>query len=87
METYMAFMLGKLLVFVDSFQFMSLHLDKLAINLPNDALKYISEKIIKAKKLKLIKQKGVYPYDYMDSFNRFSEKKLQTKNDFYGILN
>ena len=33
-----------------------------------------------------MKQKGVYPYDYMDSFNRFSEKKLSNKDDFYSIL-
>ena len=25
--------------------------------------------------LKLMKQKGVYPYDYKDSFDSFSEKK------------
>ena len=34
-----------------------------------------------------MKQKGVYPYDYMDSFKRFSEKKLPNKDDFYSILN
>ena len=34
-----------------------------------------------------MKQKGVYPYDYMNSFNRFSEKKLPNKNGFYSILN
>ena len=34
-----------------------------------------------------MKQKGVYPYDYMDSFDRFSEKKLSMKDDFYSILN
>ena len=34
-----------------------------------------------------MKQKGVYPYDYMDSFNRFSEKKLPNKDDFYSTLN
>ena len=31
-------------------------------------------------------QKGVYPYDYMDSFDKFDEK-LPTKEDFYSILN
>ena len=34
-----------------------------------------------------MKQKCVYPYDYMDPFNRFSEKKLPNKDDFYSILN
>ena len=34
-----------------------------------------------------MKQKGVYHCDYMDSFNRCSEKKLPNKDDFYNILN
>ena len=87
MEKYMAFMLGKHLVFIDSLQFMSSSLEKLVSSLPNDAFKYIVEEIKNAKKLKLMKQKGVYSYDYMDSFNRFSETKLPTKEDFYSILN
>ena len=44
MEKYMDFMLGKHLVFIDSFQFMSSSLDKLVSNLPNDAFKHISER-------------------------------------------
>ena len=46
------------------------------------------------KKLKTIKTKTYKTkrclsgsYDYMDSFGRFSEKKLPTKDDFYSILN
>ena len=87
MEKYMAFMLGKHLVFIDSFQFMSSSLDKLVSHLPDDAFKYTSEEIKNAEKLNLMKQKGVYSYDYMDSFNRFSETKLPTKDDFCSILN
>ena len=83
MEKYMDFMLGKHLVFIDSLQFMCSSLDKLVSNLPNDAF----EKSKNDKKLKLMEQKGVYPYDYMDSFNRFSEKKLPNKDDFCKILN
>ena len=45
------------------------------------------KKLKTIKKLRLMKQKGVCPYDYMDSFNRFSEKKLPNKDDFYSILN
>ena len=32
-------------------------------------------------------QKGVYPYDYMDSFEKFNEKELPTKDQFHSILN
>lgn len=39
----MAFMLGNHLTFIDSFQFMSLSLDKLFGNLPDESLKYTKE--------------------------------------------
>ena len=86
MEKYMAFMLGNHLTFLYSFQFMSSSLDKLVSNLPNDALMYTSEEF-QDKKLKLMSQKGVYPYDYMDSFDRFDEQTLPAKKEFYSIMN
>ena len=85
MEKYMAFMLGNHLTFIDSFQFMSSSLESLVNNLPRDSLKYTS-KMFKGKKLNLMARKGIYPYDYMDSFDKFNEK-LPTKEDFYSILN
>ena len=85
MEKYMAFMLGNHLTFIDSFQFMSSSLEKLVSNLPKESLKYTSQKF-KGKKLDLMSQKGVYPYDFMDSFDKFKEK-LPSKEDFYSILN
>ena len=80
MEKYMAFMLGNHLTFLDSFQFMSSGLEKLVSNLPKKSLKYTSQKF-KGKKLDLMARKGVYPYDYMDSFDKFNEK-LPTKEEF-----
>ena len=85
MEKYMAFMLGNHLTFIDSFQFLSSSLDKLVRNLPKESLKYTSQKF-KGEKLDLMSQKGVYPYDFMDSFDKFNEK-LASKEDFYSILN
>ena len=32
-------------------------------------------------------RKGVYPYEYMDSWNRFNETSLPNKKDFYSCLN
>ena len=57
MEKYMAFMLGKHFVFIDSLQFMSSSLDKLVSNLPHDAFKYTSEKIKNDKKTKTYETK------------------------------
>ena len=85
MEKYMAFMLGKHLVFLDSFQFMSSSLEKLVSNLPDKAFKYIPE-AFKNEQFKLMKQNRVYPYDYMSSFDKFNEKQLP-KKDFYSVLN
>ena len=85
MEKYMAFMLGNHLTFIDSFQFMSSSLEKLVSNLPKESLKYTS-KSFKGEKLDLMVRKGVYPYDYMDSFEKFNHK-LPSKEDFYSILN
>ena len=85
MEKYMAFMLGNHLTFIDSFQFMSSSLDKLVSNLPKEALIYTSQKF-KGKELDLMSQKGVYPYDFMDSFDKFNEK-LPPKKEFYSVLN
>ena len=85
MERYMASMLGKHLTFIDSFQFMSSSLDKLASSLPDDAFKFATQMF--KKDAKLMKKKGVYPYDYMDSFEKMNSTKLPSKNDFYSILN
>ena len=74
MEKYMAFMLGKHLKFIDSFQFMSKSLDKLVSNLQKKDLKHTSE-MFTGDKLSLMSQKGVYPYD------------APTKELFYSVLN
>ena len=86
MEKYMAFMLGNHLVFLDSFQFMSSSLDNLVKNLPDEALKY-TEQEFKNEQFNLMKQKGIYPYDYMDSFEKFEKTELPAKEEFYSILN
>ena len=85
MEKYMAFMLGNHLTFLDSFQFMSSSLEKLVGNLPKESLKYTS-KMFKGIKFDLMVRKGVYPYDYMDSFDKFNSP-LPKKEEFYSILN
>ena len=85
-EKYMTFMLGNHLNFIDSFQFMSSSLDKLVSNLPNEAFKYTSKEF-KNEKFELMRKKGIYPYDFMDSFEKFDKTGLPTKDEFYSILN
>ena len=85
MERYMACKQGNSLAFLDSFQFMSSGLDRLAANLPEDKYEYTSG-VFKKEQLALMEKKGVYPYDFMDSFQKFDYKQLPTKDEFFGIL-
>ena len=38
-------------------------------------------------KFLLLLRKGVYPYEYMDSWERFNETSLPSKEDFYSNSN
>ena len=86
-EKYIGFNIGKHLTFIDSFSFMSQSLDRLSSNLSDDAFSYTREAFPNDEQFTLIKRKGVYPYDYMDSMERFSERFLPRIEDFYSILN
>ena len=86
MEKYMAFMLGRYLLFIDSFQFMSSSLSNLVNNLPAEAFKYTGQ-VFQGKQLSLMKKKGVYPYDYMNSFKKFEDSRLPKKEDFFSVMN
>ena len=70
LEIYLAFTINNNLVFIDSMQFRNTSLDTLVKNLPDNDY-YLSEEF-SSDLLKLVKQKGVYWYEYMDSFKKFS---------------
>ena len=71
----MAFFLGRNLVFIDSMQFMNSSLDKIVINLLDEDFNYSVEGF-GSENLEILKQKGAYPYEYMNSFKRFNEEKV-----------
>ena len=77
----MSFFLNKNLVFIDSMQFMNSSLYKLVKNLSDGDFKDLTEKF-GSEYLELLKQKD-YPYKYMNSFERFNEKKLAARKYFY----
>ena len=64
---------------------MTFSLEKLAKNLSDDDFKYLTQEF-GSKTLELLKQKDAYPYEYMDSFERFSEEKLPDKESFYSSV-
>ena len=85
-EKYMAFMVGNHLTFIDSFQFMNQSLSNLVNNLPTEAFKY-TKQVFQNEKFSLMTKKGVYPYDYMKSFEKFNETQLPNKEDFFSLIN
>ena len=68
--------------FLDSFKFMASSLDSLSKNL-NDFPICRNIGGLEDRHLR----KGIYPYDYMDSFNRFEETENPPKEAYYSILN
>ena len=85
LEKYMAFTVNKNLVFIDSMQFMNSSLDKLVKNLNDKDFKYLGEEF-SGEQLKLVKEKEIYPYEYMNSFKRFNEDELPDKSKFFILL-
>ena len=85
LENCMAFTINNNLVFIDSMQIMNSCLDALVKNLSDNDFKYSAEEL-RSDLLELIKQKGVYLYEYMDSFQKFSEDKLPDRREFFSYL-
>ena len=73
--------------FIDSFKFMSSSLDSLVNNLAKGGHEFwgFEKRSLKQKELQI--RKGVYPYEYMDSWDRFEEKRLPSIDEFYSKLN
>jgi hypothetical protein len=70
--------------FIDSFRFMASSLESLSSNLTDDQCKNLQTH--QQKNFKLMRRKGVYPYEYMDSWKKMDETKLPPKDKFYSKL-
>ena len=84
MEEYLSLMVGQLKFFV-SFQFTPKALDQLVKTLEDDEFRYLSESC-SSNHFGLMRRKGVYPYDYMDSFDSFEETELPPQDAFFSKL-
>ncbi|KAL9959333.1 hypothetical protein ACROYT_G032647 [Oculina patagonica] len=83
MEKYITFSVGGL-CFIDSLNFLQGKLDSLVSATPKESLK-ITSTISKGSDL--LYKKGFYPYEYMDSWEKFEETSLPEKDKFYSKLN
>ena len=73
------------IVFKDSLKFMSSSLEALVKNLPKDAFKNL-DKYYTPEQAELLKQKGFYPYEYMDSEEKFKVEELPPRKAFNSKL-
>ena len=81
-EKYISFSLGNLR-FTDSVNFMQSSLDKLVKG--SEEFPIMQKIVPEENKRQLLQKKGIYLYEYMDSFERFDETKLPEK-EFYSSL-
>ena len=65
-------------------QFINSSLDELVKNLSDEDFKYLVEEV-GFENLEVLKQKDSYPYEYMNSFERFNKKNYLLENIFTAI--
>ena len=80
-ERYISFTIGRL-KFLDSMQFLSTSLDKLAKQLNENQFIHLNKLYPDPTHRRLLAKKGVYPYDYMNSMERFGEINLPDEERF-----
>ena len=73
--------------FTDSFKFMSSSLDSLTINLVGSRKRLFGFEGYSELQYGLLTRKGVYPYEYINFWDRFEETQLPSMNAFYSNLN
>ena len=73
--------------FIDSIKFMSSSLDSLVNNLAHGGGEFFGFEDYNESQYKLLIRKGIYPYEYMDNWDRFEETALPPKSSFYSKLN
>lgn len=82
--------------FIDSIAFMNSSLDTLVNNLKSnetnisklrEIFKYTSEEYDNDEKFLNMIQKGIYPYDWVDSYDKMNYPKLPERKHFYSKLN
>lgn len=82
LEKCMVFAINKNFVFIDRMQYMNSSLEVLVKNLSNNDFRYLSQEC-SGKLLRLVNQKGVYLYEYFDSFKKCINNRLPDRFGFH----
>ena len=70
------------LQFIDSFKFMASSLDSLTNNLVRGGIKLCGFDDYNESQYNLLTRKGIYPYEYMSSWDKFEESQLSPNRSF-----
>ena len=84
-EKYMIIIVNRHITFIDSLQFYYSSLDTLVSNLNNEDFKHLTSEFT-IDKLDILKRKDIYPYEWVDSYEKFKYQQLPPKECFYSSL-
>ena len=84
-EKYMSIIIIRNIVFLDSLQFLKASLDDLVGNLEDQDFKHLWSEFPKDK-LEILKRKGAYPYEWVDSYKQILYARLPPKKVFHSTL-
>lgn len=76
------------LKFIDSFRFMASSLDSLAASIPSEGKSILRNEFndLSDDQIRLLERKGVFCYDYVDSWQKLEETMLPPKEAFFSKL-
>ncbi|XP_048479424.1 uncharacterized protein LOC119694216 [Plutella xylostella] len=72
--------------FIDSFQFLNSSLDTLSKSLSDNDFVFLNSEFKNDIQFNLLRRKGIYPYDYMDSWEKYDELELPPQERFFNSL-
>lgn len=72
--------------FVDTFKFLGTGLDKLVDSMKKENLYHLRSYYPDTTQFNLLSRKGVFPYEYINSWERFKEQTLPSKKQFFSTL-
>ena len=84
-DKYMRIIVNRHITFVDSLEFYNGLLDTLASTLNNEDFKHLTSEF-GIDKLEILKRKDAYPYEWVDSDEKFKHSALPKKKHFYSSL-
>ena len=81
----MSIIINNSIVFLDSLQFSKASLDTLAGNLQNSDFKHLTSEFL-SDKLEILRKKDSYPYEWVDSYEKFNYQEFPPKECFYSSI-